>query len=85
MASSGKLSVRPVLTPKLDEQRHWRDYCAVVRFSMAGEAVFAFNIAVHGDTHGLMETEVYPSVVLAILLSTANYISANDACTLSVQ
>jgi hypothetical protein len=52
---------------------------------MAGEAVFAFNSAVHGDTHGVMETEVYPSVVLAILLSTANYISANDACTLSVQ
>jgi hypothetical protein len=52
---------------------------------MAGEAVFAFNIAVHGDTHGLMETEVYPSVVLAILLPAANYISANDVCTLSVQ
>ncbi len=69
VALSGKLAVGPLLTPKLDKQHHWRD-CAVVGFSMAGEAEFAFVIAVYGVTNGLLEAELYASVVLAILLST---------------
>lgn len=69
MALTGKLAVGPLLTPKLNPEHHWRD-CAVVGFSMAGEAEFAFVIAVYGVTNGLLEPELYASVVLAILLST---------------
>jgi len=69
VALCGKLAVGPLLTPRLDGQNHWRD-CAVVGFSMAGEAEFAFVIAVYGVTNGLIGAELYASVVLAILLST---------------
>jgi Kef-type K+ transport system membrane component KefB len=65
----GKLAVGPLLTPKLEGKHHWRD-CAVVSFSMAGEAEFAFVIAVFGVTNGLIEAELYASAILAILLST---------------
>jgi Kef-type K+ transport system membrane component KefB len=65
----GKLAVGPLLTPKLDQQNHWRD-CAVVGFSMAGEAEFAFVIAVFGVTNDLIDAELYASVIFAILLST---------------
>lgn len=65
----GKLAVGPLLTPKLEGKHHWRD-CTVVSFSMAGEAEFAFVIAVFGVTNGLIEAELYASAILAILLST---------------
>lgn len=69
VALCGKLAVGPLLTPKLDGKNHWRD-CAVVGFSMAGEAEFAFVIAVFGVTNELVSAELYASAVLAILLST---------------
>lgn len=71
----GKLAVGPLLTPKFDKDMklwrgaHLRD-CAVVGFSMAGEAEFAFVVAVFGVTEELIAPELYASVVLAILLST---------------
>lgn len=75
VALFGKMLVGPLLTPKFGEnmQRwrgdHLRD-CAVVGFSMAGEAEFAFVVAVFGVTEGLIPPDLYASVVLAILLST---------------
>ena len=48
---------------------HLRD-CAVVGFSMAGEAEFAFIVAVFGVTEKLIPSDLYASIVLAILLST---------------
>lgn len=80
----GKVAVGPLLTPIFDDEedertsnqktqrwrgRHLRD-CAVVGFSMAGEAEFAFVLAVYGVTEGLIPPDLYASVVLAILLST---------------
>lgn len=71
----GKLLVGPLLTPKLEanmrllQGSHLRD-CAVVGFSMAGEAEFAFVVAVFGVTEGIIPANLYASVVLAILLST---------------
>ncbi len=69
----GKLAVGPLFTPAWESPKwrgnHWRD-CAVVGFSMAGEAEFAFLVAVFGVTEGLIPPDLYASVVLAILLST---------------
>ncbi|GAX13958.1 hypothetical protein FisN_5Lu154 [Fistulifera solaris] len=69
----GKLAVGPIFTPCWEGRRwrgnHLRD-CAVVGFSMAGEAEFAFLVAVFGVTEQLIPPDLYASVVLAILLST---------------
>ncbi len=71
----GKIAVGPLLTPKFgNNMQRWRgDHlrdCAVVGLSMAGEAEFAFVVAVFGVTEGLIPPDLYASVVLAILLST---------------
>ncbi|CAJ1945212.1 unnamed protein product [Cylindrotheca closterium] len=44
--------------------------CAIVGFSMAGEAEFAFVVAVFGVSEGLIPPDLYASIVFAILLST---------------
>ena len=79
-ALTGKLAVG-FLAPNLETQRqqregpgrfrgrHLRD-CFVVGFSMMGEAEFAFVVAVFGLTEGLIPSNLYASIVLAILLST---------------
>jgi Kef-type K+ transport system membrane component KefB len=48
---------------------HLRD-CLVVGFSMAAEGEFAFVIAVFAVSNGLITTNLYASIVLAVLLST---------------
>jgi Kef-type K+ transport system membrane component KefB len=71
----GKVAVGPLMTPLFDDDmkrwrgKHLRD-CAVVGFSMAGEAEFAFVVAVFGVTEGLIPPDFYASIVLAILMST---------------
>jgi Kef-type K+ transport system membrane component KefB len=51
------------------DRQHLRDV-AVVGFSMAGEAEFAFLVAGFGLTEGLFDETTYASIVFAILLST---------------
>jgi len=75
LALLGKVAVGPLLTPLFDDDmRRWRGKhlrdCAVVGFSMAGEAEFAFVVAVFGVTEGLIPPDLYASIVLAILMST---------------
>jgi Kef-type K+ transport system membrane component KefB len=71
----GKIMTGPLLTPVIAKEgrrwdwQHLRD-CAIVGFSMAGEAEFAFLVAGFGLSEGLLSQEVYASVVFAILLST---------------
>jgi Kef-type K+ transport system membrane component KefB len=75
----GKIMTGPLLTPVLNDNNnsggrrwdgnHLRD-CAIVGFSMAGEAEFAFLVASFGLEEGLLTEQVYASVVFAILLST---------------
>jgi Sodium/hydrogen exchanger family len=48
---------------------HLRD-CLVVGFSMAAEGEFAFVIAVFAVSNGMIDQELYASVVLAVLAST---------------
>ena len=48
---------------------HLRD-CLVTGFSMAAEGEFAFVIAVYAVDQGLIDKDLYASVVLAVLLST---------------
>jgi Kef-type K+ transport system membrane component KefB len=48
---------------------HLRD-CLVVGFSMAAEGEFAFVIAAFAVSNGLIATDLYASIVLAVLLST---------------
>ena len=75
LALLGKVAVGPIMTPLFESNmqrwrgNHLRD-CAVVGFSMAGEAEFAFVVAVFGVTEGLIPPDLYASVVLAILMST---------------
>lgn len=85
IALLGKILVGPLLTPvfKYDitslgedagapkrwNKQHLRD-CAVVGLSMAGEAEFAFVLAVFGVTEGLIPPNLYASIVFAILLSS---------------
>jgi Kef-type K+ transport system membrane component KefB len=71
----GKIMTGLLLTPVIAKDgrrwdwQHSRD-CAIVGFSMAGEAEFAFLVASFGLSEGLLSQEVYASVVFAILLST---------------
>ena len=48
---------------------HLRD-CLITGFSMAAEGEFAFVIAVFSVSEGLIDPDLYASVVLAVLLST---------------
>jgi Kef-type K+ transport system membrane component KefB len=78
----GKVSVGPLLTPIFEYEnseeapkpQRWKGQhlwdCAVVGFSMAGEAEFAFVLAVFGVTEGLIPPDLYASIVFAILLSS---------------
>lgn len=78
----GKIAVGPLLTPVFRSEsteetekensctkEHVRN-CAIVGFSMAGEAEFAFVVAVFGVSEDLIPADLYASVVFAILLST---------------
>jgi hypothetical protein len=49
--------------------KHLRD-CFVVGFSMMGEAEFAFVVAVFGVSQGLVPSDLYASIIWAILMST---------------
>eukprot|EP00980_Cylindrotheca_fusiformis_P005132 scaffold1087_cov136-Cylindrotheca_fusiformis.AAC.18 len=85
LALLGKVAVGPLLTPVFSynsnssreestnpqrfKGKHLRD-CAVVGFSMAGEAEFAFVLAVFGVTEGVIPPNLYASIVFAILLSS---------------
>eukprot|EP00536_Pseudo-nitzschia_multiseries_P008890 jgi/Psemu1/199365/e_gw1.235.82.1 len=69
LALLGKLGVG-LLTPNFHcRGKHLRD-CFVVGFSMMGEAEFAFVVAVFGVSEGLVPSDIYASIVWAILLST---------------
>ena len=48
---------------------HLRD-CLITGFSLAAEGEFAFVIAVFAVDAGLIDTQTYSSIVLAVLLST---------------
>ena len=77
----GKIAVGPLLTPvfrspgsEAEIQKRWTGEhvrnCAIVGFSMAGEAEFAFVVSVFGVSEGLIPPDLYASIVFAILLST---------------
>lgn len=73
LALTGKLAVG-FLVPNFSQEKnfkgnHLRD-CLVTGFSMAAEGEFAFVIAVFAVDAGLIDKELYASVVLAVLLST---------------
>ena len=69
----GKLAVG-FLVPNFTQSKsftglHLRD-CLITGFSMAAEGEFAFVIAVFAVDQGLIDKELYASVVLAVLVST---------------
>ena len=73
LALLGKLAVG-FLVPNFTQSRsftnlHLRD-CLITGFSMAAEGEFAFVIAVFGVDNGLIDKDLYASVVLAVLIST---------------
>ena len=73
LALLGKLGVG-FLVPNFTQSRnftgnHLRD-CLIVGCSMAAEGEFAFVIAAFSVDAGLIDTKLYSSIVLAILLST---------------
>jgi Kef-type K+ transport system membrane component KefB len=76
LALVGKLAVG-TLVPVLSENghttrfrgSHFRD-CLIVGFSMTAEAEFAFVTAAFGVQSNLFSSEVYASIVLAVLSST---------------
>ena len=73
IALTGKLLVG-FLVPNFNQSKrfsglHFRD-CLCTGFSMAAEGEFAFVIAVFIVDNGLIDTEMYSSIVLAVLLST---------------
>jgi Sodium/hydrogen exchanger family len=70
---SGKILVG-FMVPNFSQARrftanHLRD-CLVTGFSMAAEGEFAFVIAVYSIDTGLIDKDLYASVVLAVLIST---------------
>jgi len=73
VALVGKLGVG-FLAPNFTQSKqftglHLRD-CLIVGFSMAAEGEFAFVIAVFSVDSGLIDKDLYASLVLAVLLST---------------
>lgn len=73
LALSGKIGVG-FMVPNFGQGRrfrgnHLRD-CLITGFSMAAEGEFAFVIAVFAVDGGLIDPDLYASVVLAVLLST---------------
>lgn len=69
----GKLAVG-FMVPNFTQSRnftglHLRD-CLITGFSMAAEGEFAFVIAVFAVDQGLIDKDLYASVVLAVLIST---------------
>lgn len=73
MFSQGKLGTGflvPNFTPSARfTGQHLRD-CLITGFSMAAEGEFAFVIAVFSVDNGLIDKDLYASVVLAVLIST---------------
>lgn len=69
----GKLAVG-FMVPNFTQSARFTGYhlkdCLVTGFSMAAEGEFAFVIAVFAVDSGLINTELYASVVLAVLLSS---------------
>mmetsp|Transcript_27971 Transcript_27971/g.42849 ORF Transcript_27971/g.42849 Transcript_27971/m.42849 type:complete len:809 (+) Transcript_27971:202-2628(+) len=73
IALTGKLAVG-FMVPNFNQTKrftglHFRD-CLITGFSMAAEGEFAFVIAVFAVDQGLIEKDLYASIVLAVLLST---------------
>mmetsp|Transcript_10833 Transcript_10833/g.14344 ORF Transcript_10833/g.14344 Transcript_10833/m.14344 type:complete len:780 (+) Transcript_10833:171-2510(+) len=73
LALLGKLAVG-FLVPNFTQAKrftgfHLRD-CLATGFSMAAEGEFAFVIAVYAVDNGLIDKDLYASVVFAVLLST---------------
>ena len=73
LALTGKLAVG-FMVPNFTQSHaftgyHLRD-CLVTGFSMAAEGEFAFVIAVFSVSEGLINADLYASVVLAVLIST---------------
>jgi hypothetical protein len=73
LALVGKLAVG-FMVPNFTQSKkftglHLRD-CLITGFSMAAEGEFAFVIAVFAVDEGLIDKDLYASVVLAVLLST---------------
>ena len=73
VALTGKLAVGFMVPNFTQEKRftgvHFRD-CIMTGFSMAAKGEFAFVIAVFAFDSDLISTELYASIVMAILLST---------------
>lgn len=73
LALFGKLAVG-FMVPNFTQStrftnHHLRD-CLITGFSMAAEGEFAFVIAVFGVDNGLIDKDIYASIVLAVLIST---------------
>ena len=73
LALTGKLAVG-FMVPNFTQStrftnHHLRD-CLITGFSMAAEGEFAFVIAVFGVDNGLIDKDLYASIVLAVLIST---------------
>lgn len=73
LALTGKLAVG-FMVPNFTQSKsftgiHLRD-CLITGFSMAAEGEFAFVIAVFAVDKGLIDKDLYASVVLAVLIST---------------
>eukprot|EP00558_Chaetoceros_sp_UNC1202_P006423 CAMPEP_0197244998 /NCGR_PEP_ID=MMETSP1429-20130617/9929_1 /TAXON_ID=49237 /ORGANISM="Chaetoceros sp., Strain UNC1202" /LENGTH=745 /DNA_ID=CAMNT_0042705431 /DNA_START=63 /DNA_END=2300 /DNA_ORIENTATION=+ len=73
LALLGKIGVG-FLVPNFSQSRKYTGYhlrdCLIVGCSMAAEGEFAFVIAAFALGEGIIEKELYSSIVLAILLST---------------
>jgi Kef-type K+ transport system membrane component KefB len=73
LALIGKLAVG-FMVPNFTQAKsftkwHLRD-CLITGFSMAAEGEFAFVIAVFAVENGLIDKDLYASIILAVLLST---------------
>lgn len=73
LALSGKIAVG-FMVPNFNKSPRFTDVhlrdCLITGFSMAAEGEFAFVIAVFAVDSGIITTELYASIVLAVLLST---------------
>jgi len=73
VALLGKLGVG-FLVPNFTQDKNFRGHhlrdCLIVGCSMAAEGEFAFVIAAYSVDSGLLDGDLYSSIVLAILLST---------------
>lgn len=73
LALTGKLAVGfmvPNFTQSSSFTNHHLRDCLITGFSMAAEGEFAFVIAVFAVDNGLIDKDLYASIVLAVLIST---------------